>query len=48
MCERCDEIDDLIARYRALQQRVLDQAFIDLAHELIAEKEAEKAALHSE
>ena len=48
MCEKCDEIDKTIERYRRIQQRVLDQAFIDRAKELIAELEADKAALHPE
>ena len=46
MCETCNEIDKTIERYRRIQQRVIDQAFIDRAKELIAEMRADKVALH--
>ncbi len=48
MCEKCDEIDKTIERYRGLKERVLDQAVVDGAERLIAELEADKAALHPE
>jgi hypothetical protein len=48
MCEKCDEIDKTIERYRRIKERILDQAFVDRAKELIAELEADKAALHPE
>ena len=48
MCEKCEEIGRTIERYRRLQERILDQAFLDRANELIAELEAEKTAVHSE
>ena len=48
MCDRCNEIEKTIERYRRLRDRVTDQAFIDRANELIAEFEADKAALHPE
>ncbi|MBN8986693.1 MAG: hypothetical protein J0H42_00505 [Rhizobiales bacterium] len=47
MCEKCDAIDKTIERYRQIQQRVLDQQLIDGTKKLIAELEAEKAALHA-
>ena len=46
MCEKCDEIDKKIERYRRIQARIGDQAFVDRAKDLISELEAEKAALH--
>jgi hypothetical protein len=46
MCDACDEIDKTIERYRGIKARVADQAFVDRARELIAEFEADKAALH--
>lgn len=48
MCEWCDEIDKTIERYREIKERVSDQALVDRAKELIAEFEADKAALHPE
>lgn len=45
MCDKCDEINKAIERYRRIQQRILDQTFTDRAEELIAEMEAAKAAL---
>jgi hypothetical protein len=46
MCEKYDEIDKTIERYRRIRERILDQEFVDRAAELIAELEADKAALH--
>ncbi|MBR1237087.1 hypothetical protein [Bradyrhizobium sp. AUGA SZCCT0182] len=48
MCEKCDEIDKTIERYRRIKQRILDQQLIDGAQKLIDELEADKAALHPE
>jgi hypothetical protein len=46
MCEKCIEIDRTIERYRNLQRTILDQVTVARAKELIAELQAEKAALH--
>jgi hypothetical protein len=48
MCEKCDEIDKTIERYRAIQRTILDQVTVDRAKEIVAELEAQKAALHPE
>lgn len=48
MCEKCDEIDKAIERYRLLQQRIVDPALLARSRELIAEFETDKAALHQE
>ena len=48
MCDKCDEIDKTIERYRGIKERVSDQALVARAKELIAELEADKAAMHSE
>ena len=48
MCNKCVEIDKTIERYRGIKERVSDQALVDRAKELIAEFEADKAALHPE
>jgi hypothetical protein len=48
MCEKCDEIDKTIERYRRIQRTILDQQLIDGAQELIDEMESDKAALHPE
>ncbi len=46
MCEKCDEIDKTIERYRGIKERVADPALVERAKELIAEMEADNAALH--
>jgi hypothetical protein len=46
MCEKCVEIDDRIARYRRINEQIMDQQFNDRTKALIAELEREKAALH--
>jgi hypothetical protein len=48
MCNMCDEIDKTIERYRGIKERVTEHALVDRARELIAEMEADKAALHPE
>jgi hypothetical protein len=48
MCNKCDEIDKTIERYRRIKERVADHALVDRARELISEMEADKAALHPE
>lgn len=45
MCDKCDEIDKTIERYRLIQERILDQQLINGAKKLIAELEADKAAI---
>jgi hypothetical protein len=46
MCDKCDEIDKTIERYRQIKRSILDQITVERAQELIAELEAQKAALH--
>ncbi len=46
MCEKCDDIDKTIERYRGIQRTILDQVTVDRAKELIAELQTRKAALH--
>jgi hypothetical protein len=48
MCDRCDEIEKTIERYRQLKQRITDEMLLRRAKELIAEFEADKAAMHPE
>ena len=48
MCDKCDEIDKTIERYRQIKRSILDQITVERAKELIAELEAQKAALHPE
>jgi len=48
MCERCEEIDKTIERYRRIIDQILDRDFNDRAKQMIAELEAEKAVLHPE
>ena len=48
MCEKCVEIDQKIDHYRTLATRILDQATIYGVQKLIAELQAQKAALHPE
>ena len=46
MCEKCVEIDTTIKRYQGIRSRISDQFTVDRIKELIAELEAQKAALH--
>jgi hypothetical protein len=48
MCEKCDEIDKRIERYRQVERTILDQITVDRAKEMIAELQTQKAALHPE
>ena len=48
MCEKCDEIDRKIERYRQVQRTILDQVTVDRAKEMVAELEAQKTGLHPE
>jgi hypothetical protein len=48
MCEKCEEIDKTIARYQRILLSIGDQVTVDRTKELIAELEAQKAALHPE
>ena len=48
MCDKCVEIDKKIAHYRRFQRAIDDRQVIYGAEKLIAELEAEKAALHPE
>jgi hypothetical protein len=48
MCEKCIEIDRKIERYRRIQQSILDQYTVDQTKQLVADLEAQKAALHPE
>ena len=46
MCEKCDEIDKTILRYRNIQRRVLDPMLVDGAQKLIEELMARKGEYH--
>jgi hypothetical protein len=46
MCEKCEDIDVKIARYRRLSADVDDDTVITLVNAFIVDLEAEKAALH--
>ena len=46
MCEKCEEIDRAVERYRRIQRTILDQAMLDGADTKIAELEKQKIALH--
>ena len=48
MCNQCVEIDKTIERYRNILRSINDQLTLDRAKELIADLEAQKAALHPE
>jgi hypothetical protein len=48
MCEKCDEIDQKIERYRQVQRTILDQVTVDRAKEMVTELQARKVALHPE
>jgi hypothetical protein len=46
MCEKCVEIDKTIARYRGILLSINDQLTVDRTKQLIADLQAQKAALH--
>ena len=48
MCEKCNNIDKTIERYRRILLAIGDQLTIDRTKEMIADLEARKAALHPE
>jgi hypothetical protein len=48
MCDKCAELDEKIARYRRISSSISDQLTIDRISVLIAELEAQQAALHRE
>jgi hypothetical protein len=48
VCDKCNEIDDKIERYRRFAQAVPNPEFVDRLNALIKDLEQEKAALHPE
>jgi hypothetical protein len=48
MCDKCVELDKKIEHYRRIASSINDQFTVDRIKELIAELEAQKAALHRE
>jgi hypothetical protein len=46
MCDKCVEHDKKIERYRRVSSSINDQLTIDRLKKLIADLEAQKAALH--
>ena len=48
MCDKCHQLDQKIARYRAIMDRVPDSQLEAGITKLIAEAHAEKAVLHPE
>jgi hypothetical protein len=48
MCDKRVEIDEKIKRYRSIVRSITDQPTVDGAKALIADLDAQKAALHPE
>jgi len=48
MCDKCTDIDNTIERYRRILLAIGDQLTIDRTKEMIADLQAQKAALHPE
>jgi hypothetical protein len=48
MCDKCQELEKKIERYRTLATRLFDQPTIEAINKLIEEMQAEKAGLHPE
>lgn len=46
MCEKCDEICKTIERYRRILLSISDDLTVDRTRQLIADLQAQKAALH--
>jgi hypothetical protein len=48
MCDACDQLDEKIEHYKKVRSAMTDQLTIERITALIAELEAQKAALHPE
>jgi hypothetical protein len=48
MCEKCEQLDKKIEHYKKLILGISDQLTIDRIKSLIADLQAQKAALHPE
>jgi hypothetical protein len=48
MCDQCVKINASIARYRRIREQINDKQTQEAADLLLAELEAQKAALHPE
>ena len=46
MCEKCDEIEKTIERYRRITKSINDDLTVEHATDLIRDLEAQKAARH--
>ncbi len=46
MCERCNEADKKIQRYKWLVANMLDRTALEAANQLLAQQEQIKASLH--
>jgi len=46
MCEWCDQIDETVAHYRWLKNRISDRQVHEAADRLVEELEAKKQTLH--
>ena len=47
MCDKCNQIDEQIERYRRFTRAVPDQDFVDRINARIRDLEREKVGLHS-
>jgi hypothetical protein len=48
MCDRCDHLDETMARYRRLKAQVNDEKTLEGLERLLGRLEAAKRALHPE
>jgi hypothetical protein len=48
MCDKCAELDEMVRRYRRISGLINDQLTIDRIKVVIADLDAQKAALHPE
>jgi hypothetical protein len=48
MCDKCDEISEIIARYQRLKGQINDKRLHEAAQRLVTELQAKKAGLHPE
>ncbi len=46
MCDKCNQIDKNIERYRRIQRNIADQVTVDRTKQLMTELVAQKAKLH--
>lgn len=48
MCNRCDELDKMVEKYKSTKRSVIDQQTLDAIDELVKKLQIEKTGPHTE